>query len=429
MLSFTVVALLGLLALSVTAAASVGILGLALAELYSPLPLANAIGELAWGSSAEFLLVAIPLYVLMGELLVCSGVAGRMYGAVSKWVSWLPGGLMNANIGASALFSATSGSSVATAATISTLALPEQRKSGYNAPLFLGSIAAGGTLGILIPPSINMIVFALIANVSVPKLYLAATVPALFLTGMFIVLIVCLSLLRPRLAGKRITVTWRDRIESLPHLVPPLVIFALVIGVIYGGIATASESAALGVIAALLLAWHKGALSVATMRRAFEATMRTTGMIILITLCAFFLNFVLSSIGLTSYLVDFVIGLELSPMGTMLALIVFYILLGCFMDTLAMLVTTAPLTVPIVVAMGFDPIWFGVMLILLCEMGQLTPPFGINLFVVQSIRGEGKFIDVIYGAFPFCLVILAMLMILLLLPQMALWLPSQLSVS
>ncbi|NYT77711.1 TRAP transporter large permease [Alcaligenaceae bacterium] len=429
MLSFTVILLLSLLALSVTAAASVGVLGLALAELYSPLPLANAMGELAWGSSAEFLLVAIPLYVLMGELLVCSGVAGRMYGAVSKWVSWLPGGLMNANIGASALFSATSGSSVATAATISTLALPEQRKSGYNAPLFLGSIAAGGTLGILIPPSINMIVFALIANVSVPKLYLAATVPALVLSGMFVLLIVVVSLMRPELAGERVAVTWRDRIDSLPHLLPPLGIFVLVIGVIYGGIATASESAALGVIAAFLLAWYKGALNTSTMRRAFESTMRTTGMIILITLCAFFLNFVLSSIGLTTALVDFVVGLELSPMGTMLALIVFYILLGCFMDTLAMLVTTAPLTVPIVVAMGFDPIWFGVMLILLCEMGQLTPPFGINLFVVQSIRGEGKFIDVIYGALPFCLALLAMLMILLFAPQVALWLPSQFSVS
>lgn len=427
MLSTTVILLLSLLALSVAAAASVGILGLALSELFSPLPLANAIGELAWGTSAEFLLVAIPLYVLMGELLVSSGVAGRMYGAVSKWVSWLPGGLMNANIGASALFSATSGSSVATAATISTLALPEQRKAGYNAPLFLGSIAAGGTLGILIPPSINMIVFALIANVSVPKLYLAATLPAVVLTSLFMLAIIGACMVRPGLAGERPVVTWRERIESLPHLGPPLAIFVLVIGVIYGGIATASESAALGVIAALLLAWYKKALTIATLRRAFESTMRTTGMIILITLSAFFLNFVLSSIGLTTMLVEFVTSLELSALGTMLAIILFYILLGCFMDTLAMLVTTAPLTVPIVVALGFDPIWFGVMLILLCEMGQLTPPFGMNLFVVHSIRGEGKFIDVIYGALPFFLILLLMLGILLAFPQLALWLPLQMS--
>lgn len=429
MLSVTVTLLLGLLALSVTAAASVGILGIALAELYSPLSLTNALGELAWGSSAEFLLVAIPLYVLMGELLVSSGVAGKMYGAVSKWVSWLPGGLMNANIGASALFAATSGSSVATAATISTLALPEQKKSGYGAPLFLGSIAAGGTLGILIPPSINMIVFALIANVSVPKLYLAATVPALILTSLFILLIVCACLIRPGLAGTRLSVTRQERIRSLPHLLPPLAIFGLVIGVIYGGIATASESAALGVIAALALAGCKGALSIRMLRQAFESTMRTTGMIILITLSAFFLNFVLSSIGLTTTLVDFVTSLSLSPLGTMLAIIVFYLILGCFMDTLAMLVTTAPLTVPIVVAMGFDPVWFGVVMILLCEMGQLTPPFGMNLFVVQSIRAEGQFMDVVYGILPFCLALLLMLALMLMFPELALWLPFHVAVS
>ena len=427
MLTLTILMLLGLLALSVTAAATVGLLGVTLAGAYSPLSLVNAMGELAWGTSSEFLLVAIPLYVLMGELLVSSGVAGQMYGAVSKWVSWLPGGLMNANIGASALFSATSGSSVATAATISTLALPEQRKAGYNAPLFLGSIAAGGTLGILIPPSINMIVYALIANVSVPKLYLAATLPGLLLVCLFILLIVGLCLWRPGLAGSRPSVSWAERIAALPHLVPPLAIFALVIGVIYGGIATASESAALGVVAATLLCAAKGALSWNMLSRAFEATLRTTGMIILITLAAFFLNFVLSSVGLTTMLVDAVKGLDLPPLGMMLAIIAFYILLGCFMDTLAMLVTTAPLTVPIVVALGYDPVWFGIMLIVLCEMGQLTPPFGMNLFVVHSVRGEGKFMDVVIGVLPFLAVLLVMIALLLAVPQLATWLPAAMS--
>jgi len=427
MLTLTISMLLGLLALSVTAAATVGLLGVTLAGAYSPLSLVNAMGELAWGTSSEFLLVAIPLYVLMGELLVSSGVAGQMYGAVSKWVSWLPGGLMNANIGASALFSATSGSSVATAATISTLALPEQRKAGYNAPLFLGSIAAGGTLGILIPPSINMIVYALIANVSVPKLYLAATLPGLLLVCLFILLIVGLCLWRPGLADSRPSVSWAERIAALPHLVPPLAIFALVIGVIYGGIATASESAALGVVAATLLCAAKGALSWNMLSRAFEATLRTTGMIILITLAAFFLNFVLSSVGLTTMLVDAVKGLDLPPLGMMLAIIAFYILLGCFMDTLAMLVTTAPLTVPIVVALGYDPVWFGIMLIVLCEMGQLTPPFGMNLFVVHSVRGEGKFMDVVIGVLPFLAVLLVMIALLLAVPQLATWLPAAMS--
>lgn len=424
MLTLTISMLLGLLALSVTAAATVGLLGVTLAGAYSPLSLVNAMGELAWGTSSEFLLVAIPLYVLMGELLVSSGVAGQMYGAVSRWVSWLPGGLMNANIGASALFSATSGSSVATAATISTLALPEQRKSGYNAPLFLGSIAAGGTLGILIPPSINMIVYALVANVSVPKLYLAATLPGLVMVVMFILLIVGLCLWRPSLAGERPSVSWAERLAALPQLLPPLAIFALVIGVIYGGIATASESAALGVVAATLLCAAKGALSWNMLSRAFEATLRTTGMIILITLAAFFLNFVLASVGLTTMLVDTVKSLDLPPLGMMLAIIAFYILLGCFMDTLAMLVTTAPLTVPIVVALGYDPVWFGIMLIVLCEMGQLTPPFGMNLFVVHSVRGEGRFMDVVVGVLPFLAVLLGMIALLLAVPQLATWLPA-----
>lgn len=424
MLAFTLILLLALLALGVAAAASIGLLGMSLAELYSPLPLTSALGEIAWSTSAEFLLVAIPLYVLMGELLVCSGAAGRMYGAASKWLSWLPGGLMNSNIGASALFSATSGSSVATAATISTLALPEQVRKGYPAPLFLGSIAAGGTLGILIPPSINMILFALIANLSVPKLYLAATLPALLLCLMFIGVIVIACLIRPELGGQRQTVSWAERLASVPDLLPPLAIFALVVGAIYSGFATASEAAALGVLAAFGLGLCRRAFTLHNLGQAFESTLRTSGMIIFITLAAFFLNFVLSSIGLTSTLVEFITALQLSPLTMLLAIILFYIVLGCFMDTLAMLITTAPLVVPVIVALGFDPLWFGVVLIVLCELGQITPPFGMNLFVVHSIRKNGNFLDVIYGALPFCLMLLLLIALLIVFPQLALWLPQ-----
>lgn len=424
MLVFTLIVLLGLLGLSVAAAVSVGLLGMSLAELFSTLPLSNAMGEIAWSTGAEFLLVAIPLYILMGELLVCSGVAGRMYGAADKWLSWLPGGLMNSNIGASALFSATSGSSVATAATISTIALPEQERKGYPAPLFLGSIAAGGTLGILIPPSINMILFALIANISVPKLYLAATIPGLLLCVMFVAIIVTTCMIWPKLGGTRQHVTWAERLASIPDLLPPMVIFVLVVGAIYSGFATASESAALGVLAAFGLGLFRRTFTWQNLGQAFESTMRTSGMIIFITLSAFFLNFVLSAIGLTPTLVSFITGLELSPMATLLAIILFYIILGCFMDTLAMLITTAPLVVPVIVALGFDPLWFGVILIILCELGQITPPFGMNLFVVQSIRNKGNFMDVIIGVLPFCLVLLLLIALLIIFPQLALWLPT-----
>jgi tripartite ATP-independent transporter DctM subunit len=424
MLAFTLIVLLGLLGLSVAAAVSVGLLGMSLAELFSALPLSNAMGEIAWSTGAEFLLVAIPLYILMGELLVCSGVAGRMYSAADKWLSWLPGGLMNSNIGASALFSATSGSSVATAATISTIALPEQQRKGYPAPLFLGSIAAGGTLGILIPPSINMILFALIANLSVPKLYLAATIPGLLLCVMFVAMIVITCMIWPRLGGTRQRATWAERLASVPDLLPPLAIFVLVVGAIYSGFATASESAALGVLAAFGLGLWRRTFTWQNLGQAFESTMRTSGMIIFITLSAFFLNFVLSAIGLTPTLVSFITELDMSPMATLLAIILFYIVLGCFMDTLAMLITTAPLVVPVIVALGFDPLWFGVILIVLCEMGQITPPFGMNLFVVQSIRNKGNFMDVIYGALPFCFVLLLLIALLIVFPQLALWLPQ-----
>lgn len=423
MLTFALILLLGLLGLSVAAAVSVGLLGMSLAGFYSTLPLSNAMGEIAWSTSAEFLLVAIPLYILMGELLVCSGVAGRMYGAADKWLSWLPGGLMNSNIGASALFSATSGSSVATAATISTLALPEQESKGYPAPLFLGSIAAGGTLGILIPPSINMILFALIANISVPKLYLAAIIPGLLLCVMFVAVIVIACLIWPKLDGARQPASWAQRLGSLPDLLPPLAIFGLVVGAIYSGFATASESAALGVLAAFGLGLWRRTFTWQNLGEAFESTMRTSGMIIFITLSAFFLNFVLSAIGLTSTLVGFVTELNFSPMATLLAIILFYIILGCFMDTLAMLITTVPLVIPIIVALGFDPLWFGVVLIVLCEMGQITPPFGMNLFVVQSIRNKGRFMEVVYGIVPFCLALLLLVFLLVLFPQLALWLP------
>lgn len=424
MLVFTLVLLLGLLALSVAAAVSVGLLGMSLAGLYSALPLSAAMGEIAWSTSAEFLLVAIPLYILMGELLVCSGAAGRMYGAADKWLSWLPGGLMNSNIGASALFSATSGSSVATAATISTIALPEQERKGYPAPLFLGSIAAGGTLGILIPPSINMILFALIANISVPRLYLAAIIPGLLLCVMFVAMIVIACMIWPKLDGVRQQASWAQRLASIPDLLPPLAIFVLVVGAIYSGFATASESAALGVLAAFGLGLWRRAFTWQSLGEAFESTLRTSGMIIFITLSAFFLNFVLSAIGLTESLVSFITDLQLSPLSALLAIILFYIILGCFMDTLAMLITTVPLVIPVIVALGFDPLWFGVVLIVLCEMGQITPPMGMNLFVVQSVRNKGNFMDVVYGIVPFCLVLLLLIALIIGFPQLALWLPS-----
>src|SRR5947209_1667753 len=311
--------LIGLLALAIPVAASLGILGLILSEMYAKLPLSLAMGEVAWGTSNNFLLVAIPFFVLLGEILLRSGMAERMYNALVLWVPWLPGGLMHSNIAACAMFAATSGSSVATAATIGTVALGEVEKRGYSERLFLGTIAAGGTLGILIPPSINMIVYGVLTETSIPKLYLAGFVPGIMLAGIFSLTVLVVCLVRPELGGRPTTTSWAERIAALPDLLPPLIIFLAVIGSIYAGWATATESAALGVIAAIgIAAWNRR-LTMRTLLHAFEGTMRTTAMIMAILLAAYFLNFVITSIGLTGQVNYFITSLGLSKVELLLS--------------------------------------------------------------------------------------------------------------
>jgi tripartite ATP-independent transporter DctM subunit len=412
--------LIALLALAVPVAAALGFLGLALAELYSKLPLALAMGEVAWATSNNFLLVAIPFFVLLGEILLRTGIAERMYNALVLWVPWLPGGLMHSNIAACAMFAATSGSSVATAATIGTVAMGEIKKHGYSERLFLGTIAAGGTLGILIPPSINLIVYGVLTDSSIPQLYLAGIFPGLVLAGLFSLTVLIACLLWPQLGGKRSSADWPARIRALPDLVPPLVIFLAVVGSIYAGLATATEAAALGVIAALgVAAWHR-ALSVRVLLQAFEGT----AMIMAILIAAYFLNFVISSIGLTAQVNRLVTGLGLSPTELLLAVIVFYLVLGCVMETLSMMVATVPIIAPIMFKAGYDPIWFGILIILLMETAMITPPVGINLYVVQGLRKRGRIDDVIIGAAPFVLTLIVMIGILSYWPNLALWLPS-----
>ncbi|WP_332694390.1 TRAP transporter large permease [Bosea sp. (in: a-proteobacteria)] len=412
---------------SLPIAATLIITALILSFVYSPLPLFLAASEIFWKVSTEFTLTSIPLFVLLGEILLRSGIAARMYGAVALWLNRLPGGLLHANIGASTLFSATSGSSVATAATIGTVALPEIRRRGYNERLFLGSLAAGGTLGILIPPSIHLIIYGMITNTSVPKLYLAATIPGLMLATLFSLLIVVICLVKPSYGGERIDATWRQRFASLADLVPIILLFFVVIGSIYTGFATPTEAASLGLVFALGLTWWYGRLSLALLHECFVGAMKATAMIMLIVLASYFLNFVLSVIGLSQQLTSFISELGLSPLQTMLVIIAFFVVLGCFLESLSMLVTITPLVAPIVVALGYDPIWFGVILIILLEVALITPPVGINLYVVQAIRGRGSIQDVIAGSLVFVLSMFGLIGLLLAFPEIALWLPTKFS--
>jgi C4-dicarboxylate transporter, DctM subunit len=423
MILTALIALLVLMALAIPIAASLGVLGLLLDWKFSMLPLSRAVGEMAWTTSNEFLLVSVPLFILLGELLLRAGFAERMYGALVHWVSWLPGGLMHSNIAACGIFAATSGSSVATAATVGTVALPQAKRFGYNERLFLGTLAAGGTLGILIPPSINMIIYAVLTNSSVPKLYLAGIIPGIVLMILFSIVVILACAWRPSLGGQRIISTWGDRISGLKHLIPPLGIFFVVVGSIYAGIATPTEAASLGVVAAMLLAAVVGKLSFPMLKQALEGTMKSTAMVMLIVIGASFLNFVMSSIGLTTQLTNFIEGLGWSPLAMLFAVIVFYVILGCFMETLSMMITTIPIIAPVMFKLGFDPIWFGIMIIILVETALVTPPVGLNLFVVQNLRSKGSINDVIIGTSPFVLALFAMLGVLTVFPQLALWLP------
>lgn len=421
-----VVILLVLIIAAVPVGAVLGILSLSLDEIFSRGRRSLMLGDFVWEQSIEFILVAIPMFILLGEIMLRAGIALRMYNAVIQWLSWLPGGLMHANIGSSAIFAASSGSSVATAATVGTVAYPEIEKRAYNEKLFLGSLAAGGTLGILIPPSINLIIYGLLTDSSVPELYLAGIFPGLILAALFMSVIIIACLWKSEWGGDKVETDWAARIRVLPDLLPPIVLFMAVVGSIYAGIATPTEAASIGVVFALIIAAMNRALNVEMLKAAFEGTMRSTAMIMLIILAAVFLNFVLGFMGITQTILETIKNLGWTPMETMLVIICFYLVLGMFMETLSMMLTTIPVVFPIVVHMGFDPIWFGIMITVLMEAALITPPIGINLYVVHGIRARGgKFSDVSIGAVPFLFAMFFLIGFLLIVPGIATWLPDQ----
>ena len=426
MLLVVILAMLALLFLSLPVAVALTYLGFLLDVFYSNMPLHRGLATMSWAVQSGILLVAVPMFILLGEILVRSGVAERMYRAMMQWLSWLPGGLMHANIGASIAISATAGSSVATAATVSTVSVPLVRRYRYNEPLFLGSLAAGGTLGILIPPSINLIIFGFLTNTSIPALYLAGFVPGIVLGGLFMLTVLVACLIRPAWGGLAVSTSWRERVRVLPDLLPPLAIFVLVIGSIYAGWATPTESASLGVCAALVLAMMFRRLSASMLRDAILGTMRTTGLIFLILIGAWFLNFVLSAIGVNRMLTDFITEQGLTPFGTLMLVIAFYVVVGTVMEPMPMMVITVPTLTPMMATAGFDPVWFGILVVLMCETALISPPVGANLFVVQGIRGRGSINDVFIGVAPFVIALFVIVALIVAFPEMVLWLPARL---
>jgi len=392
--------------------------------LYGP-ALLESMGPVLWGTSNESVLTAIPLFVLLGELLLRSGLANRMYGVLALWLGRLPGGLLHTNIGCCSLFAATSGSSVATAATVGTVALPALRERNYRASRALGSLAAGGTLGILIPPSVNLLIYGSLANISVGQLFIAGIVPGLLLTALFMVFIALQDRLDAGGAHTAPAVPLSEKLRALRHLVPAATVFLIVMGSIYFGIATPTESAALAVVVALAFVWREGRLDTAFLDLCFRNTAKTTGMILLIIAAAFTLNVTLALGGVTRVMAQWVEGLGLTPVELLFVLMLFYVLLGMFMDVLSMQVLTIPVAVPIVTAVGIDPVWFGIFVVLMCELGMITPPVGMNLYVVHGVRSDGgPFADVVRGAMPYAILMLLFTALLIFFPVIALWLPE-----
>lgn len=389
------------------------------------MPLVDMMGGVIWSSLNSPSILAIPLFMLLGELMLRGGIADRMYDALAVWFGRLPGGLLHTNIATSALFSATSGSSVATAATVGTIALPALESRNYATRASLGSLAAGGTLGILIPPSINLLVYGSLANTSVAQLFAAGLIP-----GILLALLFSLYILAFERSGdvERVALPLRVKLGYLRFLVPPLVIFAVVMGSIYGGLATPTESAALGVVIALGFVAGSGRLNFALLADCSMQAARTTGMVVIVLACALLLNVTISMLGVTQAVTQWVGSFGLDRLTLLLVLIVFYLVLGAFLDAMSMLVLTVPIAVPMMAAVGVDPIWFGIFIVLMCEIALITPPVGMNLFVVHGVRRDGgSFNDVIMGSLPYVFVMIAFTIAIILVPDIVMWLPDTLA--
>jgi tripartite ATP-independent transporter DctM subunit len=414
-------------------APALGVIGVALMVAFSERPLLDMLGQIAWNVNSSFVLVAVPLFILMGEILVRSGISDRMYRVLSHWLAPLPGGLLHSNVAACAMFAAVSGSSAATAATIGSVSLPAFRGRGYSERLAVGSLAAGGTLGILIPPSISFIIYGVLVEESIGRLYMAGFVPGFLLAGVFMVIIAVMVKIWPSLAPQETAPPWRVRLVGLLALIPMIALMFVVLGTIYLGVATPTEAAAFGVVAALILTAFERRISLRMLTDTALATVRSSCMIMLIVTGAFTLSFALAILGVPAQVTGWVMGMQLSPVSLVIFLILFYLLLGTFMESLSMMVTTIPILAPALKAAGVDLVWFGVILVVLVEAALISPPEGINLYVIHGIRKSvhseaglesGTITDLYLGVLPFMLGMAIVLALLVAFPDIALWLPN-----
>jgi C4-dicarboxylate transporter DctM subunit len=394
-------------------------------EFFTSRPVGDSMALTVWGSTSSWTLTALPLFLWMGEILFRSKLSEDMFKGLAPWLNWLPGRLLHTNVVGCTIFAAISGSSAATCATIGKITLPELKKRGYPEALSIGTLAGAGTLGLLIPPSIIMIVYGVASNVSIAKLFLAGVIPGLMLAALFSGYIVVWALLnRDQVPAADAATSLREKLHASRHLIPVVTLIALVLGGIYSGICTATEAAALGVAGALVLAQLEGSLSWSNFRQGLVAACRVYCMIGLILAGAAFLTLAMGFIGLPRQLAEFIGGLQLPPFALMLLLVVFFIVLGCFLDGISMVVLTIAVLLPTVQNAGFDLIWFGIFIVLVVEMAQITPPVGFNLFVLQGLtRREVTWIA--RTALPLFFLMVTAVLITYFAPDVVLWLPRR----
>jgi tripartite ATP-independent transporter DctM subunit len=404
---------------------SIGIAGVVMMLLYEGPASLKALGFIVWGSMNSGTLSAIPLFIFMAAVLLRSGVSGAFYDGLSAIVRRLPGGLLQTNIAGSALFAAISGSSIATAAAIGTVAIPKLREQGYDHSMAAGSLAAGGTLGILIPPSIAMIIYGSFTEISIAKLFMAGLVPGVALAGLFMVYVGVRATLQPGLVPAGVAASLREAVLGAARILPLVVLMAVVLGSIYFGLATPTEAAAVGAVVAIAIGLLFGDLTPGGFAAAAVDTVTMSSAILFIVFTAFIFAYGIEISGAAKDLAAWLIDLELNRYVFLLAIVVLYAALGCLVDSVGMIVLTVPVLTPALSAMGFDLIWFGVLLVILVELGQITPPLGINLFIIEGIahRGIG---EVVRGAAPYYGIILLFALILTVFPALATWLPARL---
>ncbi|PNU21500.1 C4-dicarboxylate ABC transporter permease [Geothermobacter hydrogeniphilus] len=410
---------------------TVGIAGMLLHQVNLPptISIFDKIGGLmansVWNSLNSWSLTALPLFILMGEILFRTAVSTRLLNGLLPWLGWIPGRLLHINVVACSLFAAVSGSSAATTATVGKITLDELSKRGYDRSLAIGSLAGAGTLGFLIPPSLIMIIYGVLSDTSIGKLFIGGVIPGLVLAGFYSLYIAGRALLNPQVVpGHKERFNSRDRLASLGDLAPVLLLVFVVLGGIYFGFTTPTEAAVIGVLGSLLLALAYRNLTWDNFRQSLLQAVRTTGMICLIIAGAAFLSQVVGFVGIARGISQAIAAMQLSPYTLLLVLGLMYLVLGMILDGISIVVMTLPIVLPIVVQAGFSPLWFGIFLVIMVELSQITPPVGFSLFVIQGIAAE-PVAAILKATLPFFLIMIGMVILLALFPEIVLYLPEK----